>query len=175
MVKKIAIVVLGLLAALLISAATRPDSFRVERSTSITAPPEDVFPLINDLHRWVAWSPWEKMDPAMKRTHRGATHGEGAVYEWDGNGNVGQGRMEITESIPPSRIRIKLDFIEPFQAQNTAEFILEDEDDSTRLTWAMYGRNSFMAKVMQLFLDVDGMIGEQFEAGLANLRGLAEG
>src|SRR6185436_2103943 len=147
MFKKIAISVVVLIAALLAYAATRPDTFRVERSASIKAPPEKIFPLINDFHKWDAWSPWEKMDPAMKRTHSGAASGKGAVYEWEGNDKVGKGRMEIAESSPPSKVAIKLDFLKPFEAHNTAEFTLEGKGDSTNVKWAMYGPSPYITKL----------------------------
>ncbi len=174
MFKKILIVLVVLLAALLGFAATKPDTFRVERSTTIKAPPEKIFPLINDFHNWGAWSPWEKMDPAMKRTHSGAASGKGAVYEWQGNSKVGAGRMEILESSPPSRIRIKLDFIEPFEGHNTAEYTLDGKGGSTTVTWAMYGPANFMSKLMQVFVSMDSMVGKDFEAGLANMKAVAE-
>jgi len=174
MFKTIAIVVVVLLAAILIFAATTPDTFRVQRATSIKAPPEKIFPLINDLHSWGAWSPWEKMDPAMKRTFSGAASGKGAVYEWEGNHEVGKGRMEIMESSPPSKVVIKLDFIKPFEAHNIAEFTLESKGDSTNVTWAMHGPNPYIAKVIHIFFSMDSMVGKQFEAGLANLKTIAE-
>ena len=174
MFKTIAIVVVVLLAAILIFAATTPDTFRVQRATSIKAPPEKIFPLINDLHGWDAWSPWEKMDPAMKRTFSGAASGKGAVYEWEGNHEVGKGRMEITESSPPSKVGIKLDFIKPFEAHNIAEFTLEAQGDFTNVTWAMHGPNPYIAKVIHIFFSMDSMVGKQFEAGLANLKTIAE-
>ena len=174
MFKIIAIVVGVLLAALLIYAATQPDTFRVQRAISIKAPPEKIFPLINDLHSWGAWSPWEKMDPAMKRTFSGAASGKGAVYEWEGNHEVGKGRMEIMESSPPSKVVIKLDFIKPFEAHNIAEFTLESKGDSTNVTWAMHGPNPYIAKVIHIFFSMDSMVGKQFEAGLANLKTIAE-
>jgi len=174
MFKTIAIVVVVLLAAILIFAATTPDTFRVQRATSIKAPPEKIFPLINDLHSWGSWSPWEKMDPAMKRTFSGAASGKGAVYEWEGNHEVGKGRMEITESSPPSKVGIKLDFIKPFEAHNIAEFTLESKGDSTNVTWAMHGPNPYIAKVIHIFFSMDSMVGKQFEAGLANLKTIAE-
>lgn len=170
----ILVIIVIILAALLIYAATRPDSFRVERSTSIKASPEKIFALLNDFHRWPAWSPWEKLDPAMNRAHGGSEAGRGAIYEWDGNSKVGKGRMEILESTPSSRIRIKLDFIRPFEGHNTAEYTLEPKGDSTQVTWAMYGPSPYMAKVMGIFTSMDRMIGKDFEAGLANLKALAE-
>ena len=174
MFKTIAIIIVVLIAAVLIFAATKPDTFRVQRSASIKAPPEKIFALINDLHRWDAWSPWEKKDPAMKRTHSGAANGKGAVYEWDGNKDVGKGRMEITESSPPSKVAIKLDFIKPFEGHNIAEFTLKPEGDSTNVTWVMDGPAPFISKVMQVFFSMDKMIGKEFETGLANLKTIAE-
>jgi len=170
----IIIVAVVLIAAVLVFAATRPDTFRIQRRTSIKAPPAKVFALINDFRNWDAWSPWEKMDPAMKKTHSGATIGRGAVYEWEGNKKVGKGRMEIIESSPSSRIMIQLDFIEPFEAHNIAEFILKAERSSTIITWAMYGPNPYMAKLMGLFLKMDNMIGKDFETGLSNMKTAAE-
>jgi len=174
MFKTIALVLVVLIVALLAYAATKPDTFRVQRSASMNAPPEKIFPLINDLRSWGAWSPWEKMDPAMKRTHSGAGSGKGAVYEWEGNHEVGKGRMEITDTSSPSAVVIKLDFLKPFEAHNTAEFTLERKGDSTNVTWAMYGPTPYMAKVIHLFFSMDSMVGKQFETGLANLKALAE-
>ena len=134
MIKIIGLVVVLVVAAVLIFAATRPDAFRVERVASIKAPPEKIFTLINDLHGWAVWSPYEKKDPAMKRTFSGAANGKGAVYEWDGNKNVGRGRMEITDAAMPAKIVIKLDFFEPFEGHNTAEFTMEGKDDVTNVT-----------------------------------------
>ena len=182
MLLEIVIAVVGLLVGLLvvvvagviIYAATKPDAFRIERSTTIKAPPERVFPLINDFHRWSAWSPWEKMDPNLKRTHSGAASGKGTVYEWEGNKKVGKGRMEITDESPPSRIIIKLDFFRPFEAHNTAEFTLAANGSATTVTWAMLGTMPYMMKVMSVFMNMDRMIGENFETGLANLKAIAE-
>lgn len=174
MFKKIALAVVVLVAAVLLFAATRPDSFRVQRSTSIKAPPEKIFPLIADFHAWGAWSPWEKLDPTMKRTHSGAPSGKGAVYAWDGNNEVGAGRMEIAEVSAPSRLSIKLDFSRPMEGHNTAEFTLVPKGDASELTWAMFGPNPYLSKLIGLFLDMDKMIGKDFEAGLANLKALAE-
>ena len=170
MLKTIAIVVVVLVGALLAFAATKPDTFRVQRAASIKAPPEKIFPLINDLHSWGAWSPWEKLDPAMKRTHSGAASGKGAVYEWEGNGEVGAGRMEIVEASSPSAVRIKLDFHKPLEAHNFAEFTLEPKGDATNVTWAMYGPNTYVSKLMSVFFSMDSMVGKYFESGLANLK-----
>jgi uncharacterized protein YndB with AHSA1/START domain len=170
----IAIIVVVLIAALLGFAATRPDTFRVQRATSIKAPPEKIFALINDFHSWGSWSPWEKMDPTMKRTHSGAANGKGAVYEWEGNNKVGKGRMEIMDTSPPSKVTIKLDFVKPFEGHNIAEFTLEAKGDSTNVTWAMYGPNPYIAKLIHMFFNMDNMIGKDFKTGLAKLKTVAE-
>jgi uncharacterized protein YndB with AHSA1/START domain len=174
MFKTILIVVVVLIAAILVYAATLPDDFRVQRTTSIKASPEKIFALINDLHRWDSWSPWEKMDPAMQRTFSGATAGKGAVYAWQGNSKVGEGRMEIADASPPSRVMIKLDFIKPIEGHNTAEFTLDPKADSTNVTWSMYGPSAYIAKVIGVFASMDKMIGKEFETGLANMKAVAE-
>jgi uncharacterized protein YndB with AHSA1/START domain len=174
MLKTIAIVVVVLVAGILAYAATKPDVFRVQRATSIKAPPENIFPFLNDLHKFGAWSPWEKKDPAMKRTFAGSESGKGAMYEWDGDKNVGQGRMEIVETTPPSKVAIKLDFVRPFEAHNTVEFTLAPNGDSTDVTWAMQGPVPYVAKIMHVFVDMDSMVGKDFEAGLASLKTVAE-
>jgi uncharacterized protein YndB with AHSA1/START domain len=158
----------------LIYAATRPDSFRVERTVAINAPPERIYPLINDFRRWGAWSPFEKKDPAMKRTMSGVPSGKGAVYEWDGNKEIGQGRMEIVESVPLSRVTLTLDFTRPFKAHNIVDFTLEPRGNSTQVTWAIHGPSPFISKVMGIVLDMDQMIGKDFEAGLAALKSVSE-
>lgn len=170
----IAVVISVAVAGILIYASTRPDSFRVERSASINAPPQKIFPLINDLKTWAAWSPYEKKDPTMKRSFGSITAGKGATYEWNGDRNVGQGRMEIVEASPSSKVLIKLDFIKPFEAHNTAEFTLAPEGDTTRVTWAIYGPSAYVTKVMGIFFSMDAMIGRDFEAGLADLKAVAE-
>ena len=170
----IAITVAIAIAIVLILAATKPDTFSVRRVTTVSAPPEKIFPLINDFHQWGTWSPWEDKDPAMKRTYSGAGTGKGAVYAWDGNKNVGTGRMEILEVSAPSKIVIKLDFFKPFEAHNTAEFTMLPQGDATSLTWLMHGPAPFMSKVMQVFMNMDKMIGKDFEAGLAKLKKLTE-
>lgn len=174
MFKKIALVIVVLIAAVLLYAATRPDSFSVQRSATIKAPPEKVFVLINDFHNWPAWSPWEKLDPAMQRTHSGAAAGKGAAYAWLGNNDVGEGRMEIVESEPSSKIGIKLDFIKPFESSNTALFTLQPQGDSTQVTWLMQGPAPYITKLMTVFVSMDAMIGKDFEAGLANMKATAE-
>lgn len=174
MIKVIALAVVLLIAAVLIIAATRPNSFRVERKAAIKAPPEKIFALINDLHQWISWSPWEKIDPALKRTHSGAASGRGAVYAWEGNRMVGSGRMEILESTAPTLITIKLDFYQPFEGHNTAQFKLDRQGDATNVTWAMFGPSTYASKLMGLFLNMGRMIGGHFDQGLANLKVLVE-
>ena len=174
MFETVAVILVVLIAGLLAYTSTRPDTFRVQRATTIKAPPETIFALINDLHRWTVWSPWEKKDPAMKRTHSGAPNGKGAAYAWDGNTDVGKGRMEIIESLPPRKVVIKLDFEKPFEGHNRAEFTLEPKGGVTTVIWAMYGPVSLMMKLMHVFFDMDRMIGKDFEAGLADLKAAAE-
>ncbi|MDF3060325.1 MAG: polyketide cyclase [Microvirga sp.] len=170
----IALILLVAIVVVLVLAARKPAGFRIERATSIKAPPDKIFALINDFRNWRAWSPWERMDPNLRRSYSGAERGEGAVYEWEGNSKVGKGRMEIVEAPPPSRVAIKLDFLKPFEAHNTAEFTLVPRGDATEVTWAMHGPNLFIGKVMGVFMSMDRMIGKDFEAGLANLKAAAE-
>jgi carbon monoxide dehydrogenase subunit G len=174
MLRIIAIVVVVAIAAFLAFAATKPDSFRVERSATIQAPPDKIFALIQDFHKWGTWSPYEKRDPEMKRTYGGPDSGKGSVYAWEGNSKVGAGRMEILEASAPSKVAIKLDFIKPFEGHNTAEFTLVPQGDSTNVNWAMYGPNPYFAKVMQSVFNMDEMIGKDFATGLANLKAAAE-
>lgn len=174
MFETVALVIAGLIGALLAFAATKPDTFRVERSLRVKAQPERIFSHINDLTKWAAWSPWESMDPAMKKSLSGPPAGTGAACEWMGNSKVGHGRMEILESIAPSKILIQLDFLKPFEAHNRAEFTLAVQESSTTVTWAMYGPQPYMAKVMSLLFNCEKMVGPQFETGLANLKMLAE-
>ncbi|MEC5398351.1 SRPBCC family protein [Uliginosibacterium sp. H1] len=166
--------IVAALVVILAYAATRPDAFRVERSLLIQAAPERIFPLVNDFHQWGKWSPYEKLDPAMQRKFGGADRGKGATYAWEGNDQAGKGRMEIIESQAASRIAIDLQFIEPFAARNLAEFSFRPEAGGTRVSWAMQGSNPYIAKVMQVFMDFDHMIGRDFEAGLAALKQIAE-
>jgi hypothetical protein len=170
----IVIVVAVLIAAVLIYAATRPDMFVVQRTTRIKAAPDKIYPFINDFHLWGQWSPWENKDPAMKRTFSGAQNGTGAVYAWEGNKNVGSGRMEIVETSPSSRVTIKLDFIKPFEARNIAEFTFAPSADATQVKWAMRGPLPLFGKVMHLFINMDRMVGKDFDIGLANLKSISE-
>ena len=174
MLKTIAIVVVVLIAGVLLFAATKPDTFRVERSASIKAPPEKIFAILNDFKQWGAWSPWEKKDPAMKRNFGATTSGKGATYGWEGNKDVGTGSMTITESTPFSKLAINLDFLKPFEAHNVAEFTLTAQGDTTLVTWAMHGPANYMTKIIHVFMNMDKMVGSDFEAGLANLKAVAE-
>ena len=169
----IGVVVVVAIAGILLYAATKPDSFRVQRVVLINAPSDKVFPLINDIKAWTAWSPYEKKDPAMKRTYGAVTAGKGATYAWEGNKEVGQGSMEIVES-SPQKIVIKLDFLKPFEAHNIGEFMLEPKGDSTSVTWAIYGPSPYMSKVVGTFMNIDELIGRDFEKGLADLKAAAE-
>jgi uncharacterized protein YndB with AHSA1/START domain len=174
MLKIIFVAVVVVVTAMLGYAATRPDTFRVERRATIQAPPETIFAHINDFRRWGAWSPYEKLDPDMKRIYGSVPAGAGAVYEWQSDSKAGQGRMEMTATTPPSKIVIQLDFLKPIEAHNVAEFTLEPRGGTTTVTWAMEGRSPFFFKVMGLFVDVDHLVGRDFETGLANLKSLAE-
>jgi uncharacterized protein YndB with AHSA1/START domain len=179
MFETIAIIAIALaiaIAIVLILASAKPDTFSVQRAAVVRAPAEEIFPLISNFHQWAKWSPWENKDPAMKRTYSGSECGKGAVYAWDGNKNVGSGRMEILDASSPSKIVIKLDFFKPFEGHNTAEFTIQPERDAatTNITWVMHGPAPFMSKVMQVFMNLDKMIDKDFEAGLANLKELTE-
>lgn len=175
--KKILLYVLGAIVVIVLVilgiAATKADAFHIQRSSTINAPAEKIFAHINDFHNWTAWSPYEKLDPAMIRSYSGAASGKGAAYAWKGNSDVGSGNMEITESTPSSRIVIALNFFTPFEGHNIAEFTLEPQGESTKVTWAMHGPMNFGAKVMSVFFNMDSMVGGQFAEGLANLGTLA--
>jgi carbon monoxide dehydrogenase subunit G len=174
MLIKILIVLAVIVVILLIIAARQPSDFRVERSIVVAVPPAAAFAQVNDFHKWGAWNPWAKMDPAMKETYDGAPSGVGAGYSWSGNKDVGSGRMTLTESRPVELIRIKLDFLKPFAATNTAEFTFKPNGNQTIVTWSMFGKSNFICKLMGLFMSMDKMIGTQFEKGLADLKKAAE-
>ncbi|TWT11479.1 SRPBCC family protein [Reyranella sp. CPCC 100927] len=166
----IVIAIVGVLAY----AATRPDTFRVQRSATIKAPPEKIFALLNDFHRYGEWSPYEKLDADMKRVHSGAPSGKGAAYAWESSGKAGIGRMEITESSPTSKIQINLDFVKPFTAHNKVEYTLQTKGDATEVTWAMYGDSPYISKLMGVFFNFDKLVGDDFETGLATIKTIAE-
>ena len=174
MLKIIGIFAVLLMAGVLLTAATRPDTFRVERATVVQAPPEKIFPYLNDFDRWAAWSPWERKDPAMKRTYGPTKSGKGARYAWEGNSEVGQGSMEIVDSAAPTRVALRLDFIKPFEAHNKVEFTLKPEAGGTRVSWEMEGPVPYFAKIIHMFLNMDRMVGKDFETGLVSLKAAAE-
>ena len=175
MIKIIAIVIVVLIAALLGYAATRPNTFRVARSTVIKAPPETIFAQIQDFHRWGAWSPYEKLDPAMDRTFSNPAAGAGATYGWNSKGKAGVGDMKITQATPSSKVALDLNFTKPFTAHNKVVFTLEPQGDSTRVTWTMEGPAPYIHKLMGVIFNMDKMVGGDFETGLANLKAQAEG
>ncbi len=154
--------------------ATRPDSYRVERSAVVSAPPEIVFKYVNDFRQWEQWSPFEKMDPVMRKTYEGPSSGVDARYHWKGNGRAGEGRMRIAESDPARRIAIDLQFIEPFESTSRTTFTFEPVANGTRVTWGMAGENTTMGKAISLFASMDEMIGKEFDEGLAKLGTVAE-
>ncbi len=173
MLKKILIGVGAAFALLLVVISLQPATFHVERSVAIAAPPEAAFAQVNDFHAWRAWSPWEKLDPTLKRTYDGAPAGVGAKYAWVGNKEVGEGRMTIEESTP-TKIAIKLEFLKPFQATNTATFTFAKTGEGTKATWAMDGNNNFISKAFHLVMDMDKLIGRDFERGLLAIKTAAE-
>jgi hypothetical protein len=174
MLKKILIGLGALFALLLIAISLQPATFHVERSITMAAPPEAAFKRVNDFHAWGAWSPWEKLDPGMKRTYDGAPAGLGAKYAWTGNKEVGEGRMTIERSEPGRQVSVKLEFLRPFEATNMATFTFEKTPAGNKTTWAMDGNNNFVSKAMGLVMDMDKMIGPDFERGLASLKAAAE-
>ena len=174
MVAKILLGVALVIVVLVVVIATRPPTFHVERSVAVAAPPEAVFAPVNDFHSWPAWSPWEKLDPQMKKTFDGAPAGVGAGYSWIGNNKVGEGRMTIEKSEKPSLIAIKLEFLKPFASTNTVTFTFAPEGQGTRATWAMDGSNNFVGKAFGLFMSMDKMMGSDFDRGLAALKAVAE-
>ena len=174
MVLKVAIAVAVVIAGVLLFAATRPNTFRIQRSLRIQAPPEKVFALINDLHNWSRWEPQDKEDPTMKRTFSGSESGVGAISEWSGRGSTGAGRMLITESVPPRKVSVKVDWARPFQAHNVNEFTLEPDGAFIEVTWRMQGSNVYIMKLMSIFVNMDHFMGKHFEAGLQNLKAAAE-
>lgn len=173
MLQTIVFIVIALIAATLVYAATKANSFHVERSTTIKARPENIFGLVNDFHNWHVWTPYNK-DPEMTKLFSGATSGVGAIYEWEGNSQVGKGMIQITASQPGEKITLKLDFIKPFAAHNTAEFSFVPEGDSTRVSWSMSGPQPYFGKLMSLFFNVDTIVGRDFETGLARLKAVVE-
>ncbi|MEX2142920.1 MAG: SRPBCC family protein [Pirellulales bacterium] len=174
MLKKILLGLAVIIVVFLIVVALQPSNFRVTRSATMAAPPAVVFAQVNNFHNWRAWSPWEQIDPEMKRSYEGPSAGTGAKYSWVGNSDVGEGSMTITESRPSDLIRIELEFIKPMEGTSDTEFTFEPKGDGTEVTWDMAGKNSFLGKAFCLFMNMDKMIGDQFEEGLANMESVVE-
>jgi hypothetical protein len=174
MILRILLVAAVLVAAILVFAFTKPDSFRVQRSLSINAPPEKIFALINDFHSWSLWAPQDREDPSMQRTYSGSERGTAAVSDWTSTGSAGQGRMSIVESVPPTKVLVKVDFTKPFSAHNTNEFTLEQDGALTKVTWTSQGTNLYIMKLVSIFVSMDKLMGKHFATGLHNVKTLAE-
>lgn len=174
MLKKVLIVIGAIVVVFVTVVAMQPSEFKIERSAVMPASPTSLFGLVNDFREWKEWSPWANLDPAMKETYEGASSGEGSVYSWAGNDEVGEGRMTITESRPDEYIKISLEFLEPFPSSNTTEFTFTPQGDQSVVRWSMSGENNFMAKAFSLFVDMDQLVGADFEKGLAQMRIVAE-
>jgi uncharacterized protein YndB with AHSA1/START domain len=174
MLVKILIGLAALVVLLVVVVALQPSEFRITRTATVAAPPSAVFAQVNDFHKWEAWSPWAKLDPAARNTFDGAPAGPGAVFAWAGNGQVGEGRMTIIESRPDELVRIKLEFMKPFAATNTAEFTFKPDGDRTAVTWSMYGHNNFIGKAVCLVMNMDKTLGGEFDKGLAAIKSVAE-
>jgi hypothetical protein len=174
MLKKISLALVVAIVGFVAVVASRPSTYRVERSITVAAPVDIPFGLVNDFHRWQLWSPWDALDPKMAKTFDGSFSGTGAIYSWSGNDQVGKGKMNILESKLHDSIRIQLEFIEPWASTNTTFFTFQPLPEGIQVTWAMEGNNDFMGKAFSLFMDMDGMIGKDFEKGLASIKSLAE-
>jgi uncharacterized protein YndB with AHSA1/START domain len=175
MLKKLAIAGAAVLALLLLFIVTRPATYSVVRQAQVAAPMAEVYGRVADFHRWEAWSPWGKIDPAMKTEYTGTDGAPGASYHWVGNDKVGEGRMTIREAVAPERVVITLEFIKPFASVATTTFTMEPSGSGTQVAWKMEGENSFMGKAMSLVGGMDAMIGKDFEKGLAQLKAASEG
>ena len=171
--KILSLLIVVLVGAVLVMAALKPDTFRISRSTTVNAPAAKIHPFVDDFKRWTLWSPWEHKDPAMRRTFSERTAGQGATYAWDGNADVGAGRMTILESTP-ARIGVALEFLKPMTNQAKAVFTFVPQGEATVVTWSMEGQNPFLSKVMHVFFDFDKLVGADFERGLAALKAVAE-
>ena len=174
MIMLITILVVAALLTFLFVVISKPNNFRLQRSITINAPAATVYRHIDDFRQWKNWSPWEQLDPDLKRTFSGESSGIGAVYDWQSNGKAGQGQMTIREAAPAHRLLINLDFIKPIRATNSAEFLLQSSGDNTVVTWAMFGPSPFMSKLMGTLMNMDDLIGKDFERGLENLKRLSE-
>ncbi len=175
MIKKILLALVAIVVVFLVVAALQPEDFRVSRSATIAAPPATVFEQVNNLQKWNAWSPWARLDPNARNTFEGPPAGVGAAYGWAGNSEVGEGKMTITESQPPDRVVMRLEFVKPFVATSTTEFTLKPEGPGTAMTWSMAGKNNFVGKCMSLMMNCDKMVGGQFEQGFSNLNAVLAG
>ena len=174
MLKWSLVAVAAVVVIFLIAVALQPSEFKVERSATLRAPAPAAFAQVNDFQNWLAWSPWEKVDPALKRQYEGARAGTGAVYAWQGNKDVGEGRMTITDSRAGELVRIKLEFFKPFAAVNDTVFTFKPSGDATAVTWTMTGKNSFVSKAICMFVDMDRMVGGMFEQGLTQMKTVVE-
>jgi hypothetical protein len=171
---KILIALVAVVAAFAAYIALQPSEYRIARSATIAAPAPDVFAQVNDFHKWEAWSPWAELDPTAKTSFEGPSSGEGAVFAWTGNSDIGEGRMTLTESRPVELVRIRLDFVKPMAGTSTAEFTFKPEGDRTAVTWAMFGQNNFLTRAICFFMNQDKMVGAYFEKGLDKLKALTE-
>lgn len=174
MFKKILIALAAVVAVFLLYVARKPSEFKITRSASIAAPAKVVFPQVNDFHKWEPWSPWAKKDPQAKNSFEGAAAGKGAKFSWAGNKEVGEGSMTITESRPNELVLIDLNFVKPFKASNVTEFTFKPEGKGTAVTWTMSGKQPFFGKIMCTFMDMDKMVGADFEKGLAGIKAISE-
>ena len=170
----ILILLVVIIVVFIVIVAMQPSDFRITRTTNMSVPVAVVFAQVNDFHKWEAWSPWEKMDPMLKKTFGGAPAGTGAVYSWVGNKKVGEGRMTILESRPNEMIRIKLEFLKPFKATNTTDFTFKADGNQTAVRWSMTGKNNFFFKAFGLLMSMDKMVGKDFEKGLAQMKSVTE-
>lgn len=171
---KIILFIAILLAILAVIISRQPDDFRYTRTATMAAKPAEVYAQVIDLQKWEAWSPWAKLDPTAKNTFEGAESGVGQIFRWDGNKNIGAGSLEIVESKPNEFIKINMEFLKPFKATNTAEFTFMPEGSNTQVSWTMYGKANFFSKAIGLVVDCEKMIGEQFDAGLSNIKAIVE-
>lgn len=167
-------IIVGLIVIMLLAAALRPADFQITRSQSMTAAPGAVFALVNDFHKWELWSPWAKLDPQMKETFEGPATGPGAIHTWNGNNKVGEGRATITEARPDQSIRLTLQFIRPFKATNDVEFTFQPAGNQTNVTWTMTGKHNFMGKVFSMIMNMDKLVGTDFEKGLSAMKAAVE-
>jgi carbon monoxide dehydrogenase subunit G len=173
--KKALLALVVVIAALSVVIAMQPSDFKVARTATFNAPPAAVFEQVNDFHKWEAWSPWAKLDPNAKNTFEGPSSGEGAIFRWDGDSNVGEGSMELVESKPNELIRIKLDFVRPMPGTNDIQFLFEPEGEGTKVTWSMAGEKNFLAKAFGLVMDCEKMCGDMFDEGFAGIKKIVEG